>query len=186
MSSPGPSTLVPPGWYVALDPAHSHTLLSGLTINELDGWDVTKLGWMKAGGRGEVVTASLEQLAQAFSPQVESCAGGRHRGSFASSVKIDEAELGGGGGRPLHHLYPFVAGVRVWRRHVEVEHRESPLLGLSLQHRSRVGVVVQYSASRLGDFTGVLEQREHSHTHLNLSLVGAAGTITGTVAGQQV
>ena len=50
----------------------------------------------------------------------------------------------------------------------------------------QVGVVVQYSASRLRDFTGVLEQREHSHTHLNLTLVGAAGTITGTVAGQQV
>ena len=185
VSSPGPSTLVPPGWYVALDPgrpAHSHTLLSGLTINELDGWDVTKLGWMKAGGRDEVVTASLEQLAQAFSPQVESCAGGRHRGTFASSVKIDEAELGGGQGRPLHHLYPFVGGVRVWRRHVEVEHRESPLLGLSLQHRSRVGVVVQYSASRLRDFTGVLVQQEHSHTHLNLTLVGAAGTITGSLA----
>ena len=46
--------------------------------------------------------------------------------------------------------------------------------------------MVQYSASRLQDFTGVLEQREQSHTHLNLSLVGAAGTITGTVAGQQV
>ena len=56
----------------------------------------------------------------------------------------------------------------------------------TVQYSVQVGVVVQYSASRLRDFTGVLEQREHSHTHLNLSLVGAAGTITGTVAGQQV
>ena len=41
---------------------------------------------------------------------------------------------------------------------MEVEHGESPLLALTLQHRSRVGVVVQYSASRLEDFTGLLYQ----------------------------
>ena len=45
--------------------------------------------------------------------------------------------------------YSFAAGVRIWRRHVEIEHGESPLLALSLQHRNRVGVVVQYSASQL-------------------------------------
>ena len=45
--------------------------------------------------------------------------------------------------------HSFAAGVRIWRRHVEVEHGESPLLALSLQHRNRVGVVVQYSASQL-------------------------------------
>ena len=38
--------------------------------------------------------------------------------------------------------HSFAAGVRIWRRHVEVEHGESPLLALSLQHRNRVGVVV--------------------------------------------
>ena len=88
--------------------------------------------------------------------QVENCARGRHRGTFAQSVKIDQSRLEGG--RLLHHLYPFVSGVRIWRRHVEVEHGESPLLALTLQHRSRVGVVVQYSASRLDDFTGLLYQ----------------------------
>ena len=45
--------------------------------------------------------------------------------------------------------HSFAAGVRIWRRHVEVEHGESPLLALTLQHRNRVGVVVQYSASAL-------------------------------------
>ena len=65
VSSPGPSTLVPPGWYVALDTeALSHTLLAGLDINPLDGWDVTKLGWMKAGRKEDVVTAGLDQLSQ--------------------------------------------------------------------------------------------------------------------------
>ena len=180
VSSPGPSTLVPPGWYVALDTeALSHTLLAGLDINPLDGWDVTKLGWMKAGGRDEVVTSSLEQLAASFSPQVENCARGQHQGFFAQSVKIDQSKLEGG--RALHHLYPFVSGVRIWRRHVEVEHGESPLLALTLQHRSRVGVVVQYSASQLEDFTGLLYQDAASHLHLNLSLLGAAGTVTGVI-----
>ena len=35
-----------------------------------------------------------------------------------------------------------------------MEHGESPLLSLSLQHRSRVGVVVQSSVSHLQEFTG--------------------------------
>ena len=184
VSSSGPSTLVPPGWYVTPDTqtsSLSHTLMAGLRINDLDGWDVTKLGWMKAGGRDEVVTSSLEQLSQSFTPHVENCARGNHVGYFAPSVKIDHTTLGGG--RPLEQVYPFVSGVRIWRRHVELEHGESPLLSLTLQHRSRVGVVVQYSSSHLADFTGVLYQDMASHLHLNLTLIQASGTITGVISG---
>ena len=184
VSSSGPSTLVPPGWYVASDTeTMTHTLLAGLQINDLDGWDVTKLGWMKAGGpnKDDVVTSSLEQLSQSFTPQVDNCARGHHVGYFASNVKIDQTSLQQG--RPLQQLYPFVSGVRIWRRHVELEHGESPLLSLTLQHRSRVGVVVQYSASHLADFTGVLYQDTASHLHLNLTLIQASGTITGVISG---
>ena len=184
VSSSGPSTLVPPGWYVSLEPdspSHSHTLLAGMEINDLDGWDITKLGWMKAGRRDEVVTASLDLLSQNFSPVVENCAQGSHHGYFPSGVKIDQSRLEQG--RPLQHMFPFISGVRIWRRHVEVEHGESPLLSLTLQHRSRVGVVVQFSSSHLQDFTGVLYQDSASHLHLNLSLVEASGTLTGLITG---
>ena len=58
---------------------------------------------------------------------------------FLHRGEIDRSSVSG---RDVRADYSFVAGVRVWRRHVEVEHRESPLLGLSLQHRTRV----QYSA----------------------------------------
>ena len=182
VSSSGPSTLVPAGWYVSLDtPSHTHTLLAGLEINDLDGWDITKLGWMKAGQRDKVVTASLDLLSQSFSPVVENCAQGSHHGYFPSGVKIDKARLEQG--RPLHQMFPFISGTRIWRRHVELEHGESPLLSLTLQHRSRVGVVVQFSSSHLQDFTGVLYQDSSSHLHLNLSLVEAAGTLTGLITG---
>ena len=182
VSSSGPSTLVPAGWYVSLDtPSHTHTLLAGLEINDLDGWDITKLGWMKAGQRDKVVTASLDLLSQSFSPVVENCAQGSHHGYFPSGVKIDKARLEQG--RPLHQMFPFISGTRIWRRHVELEHGESPLLSLTLQHRSRVGVVVQFSSPYLQDFTGVLYQDSSSHLHLNLSLVEAAGTLTGLITG---
>ena len=62
------------------------------------------------------------------------------------SGEIDKGRLEG---RDVREDHSFAAGVRIWRRHVEVEHGESPLLALSLQHRNRVGVVVQYSASQL-------------------------------------
>ena len=86
-------------------------------------------------------------------------------------------------GRDIKEDFTFVSGVRIWRRHIELEHGESPLLSLTLQHRSRVGVVVQYSASHLADFTGVLYQDTASHLHLNLTLIQASGTITGVISG---
>ena len=64
-----------------------------------------------------------------------------------------------------------------------MEHKESPLLALTVQHRSKVGVVVQYSMSHLSDFTGLLYQDSFSHTHLNLSLIQASGTIDGVITG---
>ena len=42
----------------------------------------------------------------------------------------------------LTQVYPFIGGVRVWRRHVELTHRESPLLTLTLQHRTKVGYML--------------------------------------------
>ena len=84
---------------------------------------------------------------------MDSCGQGEHSGSFAPETRIDGE---GVGGREVTQLYPFLRGARVWRRHVELEHSESPLLSLTLQHSNRVGVVVQYSASQLLDFTGLL------------------------------
>ena len=64
---------------------------------------------------------------------------------FLHRGEIDRSSVSG---RDVRADYSFVAGVRVWRRHVEVEHRESPLLGLSLQHRTRVQCsAVQYSTA---------------------------------------
>ena len=160
-------------------PSHRHTLLAGLDVNGLDGWDIHKLGWLKAGKKDKFVSASLDHLVQLFSPVVESCADGKYSGSFVSG-EIDRLDIGG---RRLTEEFPFLTDVHVWRRHVEMEHRESPLLALTLQHRSRVGVVVQYSSSSLSDFTGLLYQDSFSHLHLNLSLFEAAGTINGIITG---
>jgi hypothetical protein len=64
-----------------------------------------------------------------------------------------------------------------------MEHKDSPLLALTLQHRNKVGVVAQYSSSHLSDFTGLLYQDSYSHLHLSLSLFQASGTITGVISG---
>ena len=182
LSTPGPTTLVPPSWYVVPDHAgHRHRLLTGLHVNGLDGWDINKLGWLKAGKKGKFITSSLEQLRQRFLPTVESCAEGSYSGSFVSG-EIDKLDIGG---RMVTEEFPFLTDIHVWRRHVEMEHKESPLLALTLQHRSKVGVVAQYSSSHLSDFTGLLYQDSFSHLHLNLSLFKASGTITGVISGSR-
>ena len=179
VSTPGPTTLAPPGWYVVPGTtSHRNSLLTALNVNGLDEWDINKLGWLKAGKMNRFVTSSLEQLSQHFLPSVQSCAEGEYSGYFARG-EIDKQDIGG---REVTAEYPFLADVHVWRRHVEMEHKESPLLAMTLQHRTKVGVTVQYSTSHLADFTGVLYQDTASHTHLNLSLYGAAGTINGIIS----
>ena len=79
--------------------------------------------------------------------------------------------------------FPFISDVHVWQRHLEMDHKESPLLALTLQHRSKFGVVVQYSGSHLSDFTGLLYQFSFSHTYFNLSQIRASGTINGIIKG---
>ena len=80
---------------------------------------------------------------------MESCSGGKYSGSFSSGQVNKEL-----GGRPLMEVgrpplywvicpcqvFPFIRDVRVWRRHTELTHRESPLLTLTLQHRTKVGL----------------------------------------------
>ena len=125
------------------------------------------------------MTHNLEQLSSYFQPQVESCAGGRVQGHF-HGVLIDKTDIGG---REVTEEFPFVSRVRTWRRHVELEHAASPVLALTLQHSSRVGVVVQQSPSVVGGFTGVLYQDSASHAFLNLTIIRGAGTVTGALTG---
>jgi hypothetical protein len=46
LSSAGPTSSLPPGWYFA--PEFSHGLMGNVAVNALDEWDVRKLGWYKS------------------------------------------------------------------------------------------------------------------------------------------
>ena len=158
ISGGGHTPLLTPGWFVTHDSSNpdNSILLTGLSINGLDTWDVTKLGWMKMktrGGRG-YLTHNLEQLSGYFTPTVDNCAGVEVRGHFPG-VNIDKTDIGG---RHVTQEYPFISRVRIWRRHVELDHSQSPVVSLTLQHRTRVGVTVQQSPSHISSFTGVLYQ----------------------------
>ena len=61
-------------------------------------------------------------------------------------------------GRDVSHEFPFISQVHTWHRHVEVDHSQSPVLSLTLQHSSKVGVTVTQSPSHVQSFTGVLYQ----------------------------
>ena len=150
-----------------------------LTLTQLNTWSVDRLGWVKQGRGGGLVAPELQSLASRFVPRVENCLDENLSGYFRGGL-IDQEELHG---KDVREEFRFVSKVRVWRRHVEVEHGESPLVAVTLQHRSRVGVVVQFSSSTLADFSGLLYQDSNSQLQLNLSLVEAAGTISGEVVG---
>ena len=62
---------------------------------------------------------------------------------------------------------------------------QSPVLAITLQHRSKVSVTVQESPSSIKNFTAILYQDVSSHFHLNLTLMGGAGTVTGLLTDSQ-
>ena len=63
------------GWLTAL-------LQGGLAFNELEGWDPGKLGWVKLGRGGGLVSRGLDQLAAHFLPRVDNCGRGDTQGHF--------------------------------------------------------------------------------------------------------
>ena len=42
------------------------------------------------------------------------------------------------GARKAEDMYPFIQSISVWRRHVEITHKESPLIVMTMQHRNKV------------------------------------------------
>lgn len=80
-------------------------------------------------------------------------------------------------------MFPFVQSVQVFRRHVEIMHSESPLLVLTMQHRSKVDVVMKYHEAKMSDFTGQLLVDRRSNQFLELVLNDVMGTLTGMVVG---
>ena len=57
-------------------------LQAGLAFNELEGWDPGKLGWVKLGRGGGLVSRGLDQLAAHFLPRVDNCGRGDTQGHF--------------------------------------------------------------------------------------------------------
>jgi len=86
-------------------------------------------------------------------------------------------------GRDVSHEFPFISRVHTWHRHVEVDHSQSPVLSLTLQHSSKVGVTVTQSPSHVHSFTGVLYQDIASHYYLNLTIIRGVGVVSGAILG---
>lgn len=99
-------------------------------------WDITKLGWFKSRSPTEDHIDSTQQIIrQAFKVQAENCADNNYKYQFFRGF-LDENQLDGA--RRIEEMFPFVEKASIRRRHVEVTHRESPLLVMTMQHRNRV------------------------------------------------
>ncbi|CAB4064408.1 unnamed protein product [Lepeophtheirus salmonis] len=151
MSGAGPSNSVPPGWYMV--PEMSHDLFGSIPINRLDEWNIYKLG-------------------ERFDVEMLNCMDNSYRTEF-STPYINDNQLTNA--QRIESMFPFIQSVQVWRRTVEIVHRESPLL---------VGVVMQYHESTLDNFEGYVLLDSHSNQFLCLNMSGARGSIRGTVSSQ--
>lgn len=105
-------------------------------------WDVTKLGWFKSRSPTEdhIDSTGQQIIRQAFKIQVENCADNNYKYQFFRGF-LDQNQLDGA--RRIEDMYSFVKKASVRRRHVEVTHRESPLLVMTMQHRNKVILIFQ-------------------------------------------
>ncbi|XP_040568877.1 cell fusion protein aff-1 [Lepeophtheirus salmonis] len=179
MSGAGPSNSVPPGWYMV--PEMSHDLFGSIPINRLDEWNIYKLGWFKSKRDKDHIESTGHQLRRAFDVEMLNCMDNSYRTEF-STPYINDNQLTNA--QRIESMFPFIQSVQVWRRTVEIVHRESPLLVLTLQHRNKVGVVMQYHESTLDNFEGYVLLDSHSNQFLCLNMSGARGSIRGTVSSQ--
>ena len=74
IASPGPASVLAPGWYLtqgheAATSPGGQTLMTGVSLNGLNTWDVDSLGWVKLGPGGRLVTHSMDQLGRYFVPR---------------------------------------------------------------------------------------------------------------------
>ena len=81
ISSPGPASVLTPGWYLTSPESHGH-LVTGVPLNDLNTWDVDRLGWVKVGQGGHLVSQNMEQLVRYFVPTVNNCVTGETAGHF--------------------------------------------------------------------------------------------------------
>jgi len=147
----------------------------------LNEWDVTKLGWLKSRSPTEnhIDSAGQQIIRQSFKVEVEDCSANNFKYQFFRGF-LDQNQLEGG--RRIQEMFPFIKKTSIWQRHVEITHRESPLLVMTMQHRSRVDVVMRYHESALEDFSGFLQVDSYSNALLNLTLMDVTGTIHGTIS----
>ncbi len=159
VGSAGPSQAIPPGWYVE-DPRDG-LLLGNVPVNALNEWDVAKLGWFKSRSHTEdhIDSTGQQIIRQAFKVQVEDCVSNNFQYQVKDCLKsfvtasslaqimfkfqffrgfLDHNQLHGA--RRIDEMFPFIKKASSWRRHVEVTHRESPLLVMTMQHRNKVQV----------------------------------------------
>ena len=110
--------MLTPGWYLTSDTGgHHHVLMSGVQLNSLNTWDVTKLGWVKQGPGHTLVSPNIASLSRYFVPSVGDCAGGEYTGHFSNIAQINKNSVEG---RDVKQDFSFISRVRVWSRHVEV------------------------------------------------------------------
>ncbi|TRY75096.1 hypothetical protein TCAL_00601 [Tigriopus californicus] len=180
VSSPGPKASVPPGWYFSAE-GLQQDLFGNVPVNGLNEWNVQKLGWFKSQHRRmDLFESRSRHQPHLVSPIIEDCASNTFKATFATEF-VNENQLKSA--RSLKQLHSFIKEIQVWNRHVEVVHRESPLLVLTLQHQKEVDVLLKTEQSYLFNFEGVLHLDSNSNQFLNLTLYKVRGVIHGQVQG---
>jgi len=199
ISSVGPSNRMPPGWYFTFvgdeiwdDNLASH-LYGNVGINGLDEWSVEKLGWYKSPksfknhnpgfhNGGQVSLRTLQQIRESFHIRTDDCIHNLNTFQFTSQL-LASSDTQLKSARRVADIYPFIKKLKIWRRHVEVSHKESPLLALTMQHQSKVDVTMRFEESALEDFRGQLVVDTNSNIMLNLTLFNGKGSLNGQVHG---
>lgn len=167
-------------------------LRTGLPLNQMQEWDVGKLGWFRLNNGRWEIRAGAVKVQDAHHVKVTDCKAQTYEDSFNAEGyvsmgmnKVVDVNFIEEHGHPVEELERWIISAQVRNpadsRIAVISHREAPALTVDLTMDNRPVIRFFHHRSELVDFSGDILLDKYSNRFLNISFAGSKGTLLGNV-----
>ncbi|CAH1798412.1 unnamed protein product [Owenia fusiformis] len=178
VQSAGPTQAIPIQMYFS--ELGSTEVLTKIPMNNLNEWDLDKLGWFKYQDnkfifdRTKLFEAYGARITWAPSNEFTWWFDGKYVAYRDKDDVIGDADTVG-------NVYDFVDDAVAIDRHVIVTHRESPRMDIFLMLNELNDVLFHFDQSRMTDFRASIAQDKYSNKALVVTFYRTSGTVLGHI-----
>ena len=184
VASSGVPNYIQAGWYYKRE--GSSKLFTGIDINGINSWNLEKFGWLRwKSNRIYFPAIQKLELKSKFSYRYSHCTNGELIWQFHGRYSNKEFEK-------IKHTSleekesARISSIESNERLMRATLTSSPRLNVFLEIKETADVVFYYDKSELTDFSACLQIDKFSNRFLNVSLIGAAGSLTGFLLAETI